>query len=140
MYIFLFTEYRLVAYADIFLHPFFIQELWTFREESQSKYLSRIGFRFSVSHYEVGRATQSDDLSLAARAMNKRLLESSSKKYIDLNFLRPTSIIFKRLFSQALYALYVRRQNKHPSDFEFQTILQINKQPWTMEDVSKIVN
>lgn len=51
-----------------------------------------------------------------------------------------TSNIFERNFSQAVFAMYDRRNSMLPRNFESQLFLNVNVFLWNVSDVHEIIN
>ncbi|KAH9176490.1 hypothetical protein AeNC1_017573 [Aphanomyces euteiches] len=90
--------------------------------------------RLSVQNLRVEVATPSEDRiersSLAERAEKRMKKSCGESGYMDGHFIRPTSDICERFFSQTKYAFTYRRRPMSPQSFEQQIFLNANKDFW----------
>ncbi|RHZ08646.1 hypothetical protein DYB31_013821 [Aphanomyces astaci] len=81
-----------------------------------------------------GYVSDTDSMSMAARALNRRKLLQARSNYLDCRFLRPTSNMCERLFSVTKWAMTDRRRSVLPSNLEEQLFLHCNSFFWGSED------
>ncbi|KAH9176476.1 hypothetical protein AeNC1_017587 [Aphanomyces euteiches] len=100
--------------------------------------------RLSVQNMRVEVATPSEDRiehsSLAERAEKRMKKSCGETGYIDGHFIRPTSDICERFFSQTKYVFTDRRRPMSPQSFERQMFLNANKDFWGINDVTFIMS
>jgi hypothetical protein len=85
---------------------------------------------------------ETDGMNLAQKALkNKRrkLFIMNDRRYMNLEFIPPTSNIVERLFSSARLVLTDYRKSMSPYTFECVMFLKFNTSLWDINTVSKIV-
>lgn len=99
--------------------------------------------RKDISELNLAPPTETHDktkLSLAHRAFKKRCVEAKGhSSYMDIRILLPSSNICETLFSKAGFALNGRQKSLHPSNFEEQMFLYVNRTYWGMKELNAII-
>ena len=136
------TEIRLSATAPIVHKPTFESAVVKVqRGEGQTMTHEEITAvrRFEIPH-AGGPSCATLNLSYAQRALRRRLNgpQSVARKYINLDFLQPTSNACERFFSKAGYVFNERRRALTPANLEYQMFLHCNKDLWGPSDFTNL--
>ena len=69
---------------------------------------------------------------------NEKCKESATSKYVDLNWVPPTSNVVERLFSAARQKLTDYRKSMSPYTFECVMFLKVNRKYWDIDLVNEV--
>lgn len=81
------------------------------------------------------------DLTLAKRALQNYMLENTEKEeFFDTRLIVPTSNACERLYSKYHFPLTDCRRAVSPLQFEAQVFLNVNRDLWTITEVTEVVS
>ena len=104
----------------------------TSAESKQVKHLKKHGNGQAPADADLVELEAPDGMAAVLRRVKRSKVQAVSD-YIDLAFVRPTSNICERLFSDSKMALPDNRKRLLPSSLEMQLFLKINRHLWDIQ-------